>query len=161
MDKGTIGKATTSIGVTPEVLYGLVSDVSRMGEWSPETRHCEWIDGATGPAVGARFKGSNAHGLARWATKPRVVVADPGSEFAFVIGHRGHDMTKWSYRFDAAPDGATVTESFEMLADMPWYFRLSDRFLMGVKDRRADLEKNMGETLQRLKAAAEGRGASV
>jgi len=64
-------------------------------------------------------------------------------------------MTKWSYRFEPASDGTKVTESFEMLRDMPWYFRFADRFLMGVKDRTADLVTSMGETLQRLKIAIE------
>ena len=52
-------------------------------------------------------------------------------------------------------------DRLEMLDDMPWYFALGDRFLMGVKDRQADLEKNMTETLQRLKSASECRGAST
>jgi Polyketide cyclase / dehydrase and lipid transport len=161
MKKRTSGKAATNIDVSPEVLYDLVSDVRRMGEWSPECRRCEWIDGAAGPAVGARFKGSNAHGLARWSTKTKVVAAESGREFAFVTGHLGRDMTKWSYRFEPASNGTVITESFEMLRDVPWYFRLSNRFLLGVKDRRADLEKNMAETLQRLKVASENRDSST
>ena len=76
MKKGTSGKAATTIAVLPQVLYDLVSDVRRMGEWSPECRRCEWIDGAIGPAVGARFKGSNAHGHARWSTTTKVVAAE-------------------------------------------------------------------------------------
>jgi hypothetical protein len=156
MKAGTKGHATTHVNAPPEKVYDLVSDVRRMGEWSPETQRAEWIDGATGPVVGARFKGTNRHGPARWSTKPRVVVADEGREFAFVIGHRGTDMTKWCYRFEPAGDGTSVTESFEMLADVPWYFTVSERWLMGVKDRKADLEAAMGLTLQRLKVAAEG-----
>jgi len=154
---GTQGQASTDVDTSPTALYDVVSDVRRMGEWSPECRRCEWIGGATGPAVGARFKGSNRRGVARWSTKPRVVVADPGQEFAFVTGHLGQDMTRWSYRFESTPGGTNVTESFEMLRDMPWYFRLADRLLMGVEDRKADLETNMGETLRRLKTAAEDR----
>ena len=87
----------------------------------------------------------------RWSTKPRVVVADSGREFAFVTTYLGSDMTKWTYRFEPAPNGARVTESFEMMRDMPWVFRVTDR-LMGVKDRKADLEAGMGETLRRFKA---------
>ncbi len=83
-------------------------------------------------------------------------MADDGREFAFVIAHRGKDMTKWSYRFEPDGDGTAVTESFEMLEDVPWYFLASERWLMGVKDRKADLEAAMGLTLQRLKVAAEG-----
>ena len=159
MKAGTHAQASIDVDASPTVLYDVVSDVRRMGEWSPECRRCEWIGGATGPAVGARFKGTNRRGVARWSTKPRVVVADPGREFAFVTGHLGRDMTKWSYRFEPASDHTDVTESFEMLRAMPWYFRLADRLLMGVKDRKADLETNMQETLRRLKAATENRGA--
>jgi hypothetical protein len=64
-------------------------------------------------------------------------------------------MTKWTYGFELAVDGTKVTESFEMLRDMPWYYRIADRFLMGVKDRNADLVSNMEATLQRLRAAME------
>ena len=141
---------------SPAALYDVVSDVRRMGEWSPECRSCEWVGGATGPAVGAQFKGSNQRGFARWSTKPRVVVADPGREFAFVVNHLGRGMTKWSYRFEPRDGGTNVTESFTMLVDMPWYFTATDRLVMGVKDRKADLEANMGVTLQRIKLAAEG-----
>jgi hypothetical protein len=152
---GTRGLASIEVRVSPSQLYDAVADVRRMGEWSPECQRCEWIDGASGPAVGARFKGSNRRGVVRWSTTPRVVVADIGREFAFVTGHRGRDMTKWTYRFNPVVNGTTVTESFEMLSDMPWYYRFADRYLMGVKDRTADLVSNMEATLQRLKTATE------
>ena len=64
-------------------------------------------------------------------------------------------MTKWSYTFEPVADRAKVTESFELLRDLPWYFRVADRYVMGIDDRKADLEAGMQETLQRLKAAAE------
>ena len=136
-------------------VYDLVSDVRRMGEWSPECHTCQWIGSATGPTVAARFKGSNRRGLARWSTKPRVIAADLGRVFAFVTGHLGRDMTRWTYRFAPSGSGTKVTESFEMLRDMPWYFRLADRPLMGAQDRKADLEANVSETLRRLKTVAE------
>jgi hypothetical protein len=155
LKEGTRGEASIEVSSSPTALYDVVSDVKRMGEWSPECRSCEWVGGATGPAVGAQFKGSNKRGMARWSTKPRVVVADPGREFAFVVNHLGRGMTKWSYRFEPVADHAKVTESFELLRDLPWYFRVTDRLLMGVDDRKADLEAGMQETLERLKAAAE------
>src|SRR5207248_10883503 len=124
MPRGTTGEAQLYVDAAPEVVYGVVTDVTRMGEWSPETTKCVWLDGATGPAVGARFKGSNRRGIAVWSTKPRVVVAEPGREFAFVAGLMisPREMTKWRYEFQPAPDGGTdVTESFEMVDDLPWY----------------------------------------
>ena len=34
-----------------------MSDVTRIGEFSPETFEAEWTRGSTGPEVGAYFKG--------------------------------------------------------------------------------------------------------
>jgi len=159
MKKGTRGEARIHLSAPPEKVYELVSDVTRMGEWSPETRKCRWLDGATGPAVGARFKGTNQNKFVRWSTTPRVVVADEGREFGFtvpaIIGNK--DLTKWTYRFDPASDGGTeVTESFEIVNDLPGYINFGDRYILGIKDRKADLEQAMGKTLERIKRVAEG-----
>ncbi len=155
MKAGEQGYACIVVAASPPELYALVSDVRRMGEWSPECRQCEWVDRATGPAVGARFRGTNRRGVARWSTTATITVADPGHEFAFVTSHMGRDMTQWTYRFEATPGGTEVAETFEMLRDMPWYFRMADRVLMGVSDRHADLEANLVASLHRLKDVAE------
>jgi uncharacterized protein YndB with AHSA1/START domain len=155
MNKGTKGEVVRYIAAPAETVYDLVTDVTRMGEWSPECFRGEWVDGAAGPAVGARFRGSSKRGLVRWSTTPRVVTADRPRAFGFVTTHRGHEETMWTYRLVPQGDGTTVTETFEMLADLPWYLRLVERVAMGVKDRRADLVAGMAETLRRLGAAAE------
>ena len=157
MKQGTRGEARLHVNVASDKLYDLVSDVTRMGEWSPETFRCQWLDGVTAPAVGARFKGTNRRRFFRWSTKPRVVTAEPGREFAFVVNLVvfNREMTKWRYEFEPAADGGTdVTESFEMLNDLPWYIALGERS-MGIKDRKADLEAGMLRTLERIKAVAE------
>ena len=41
----------------PEKVWDLVSDVTRIGEFSPETFEARWRRGYDGPAVGAKFKG--------------------------------------------------------------------------------------------------------
>ena len=155
MQQGTRAEAHVHIDAPPETVYGVVSDVTRMGEWSPETVKCEWLDGAAGPAVGARFKGSNQRGLARWSTKPKVVAADPGREFAFDI----ESDIRWTYRFEGDGTGTRVTESFEMLRDLRWYYAFFERWVMRIKDRRADLERGMTVTLERIKRVIES-GAS-
>jgi hypothetical protein len=157
MKSGTRGEVTVRVDAPADRLYALVSDVTRMGEWSPETTRCVWLDGATGAEAGARFKGTNARGFVRWSTKPKVVAADPGREFGFVTGHLGRDMTKWTYSFAPAgsADATDVTESWELLRDMPFYIRWTERYLMRVDDRMADLERGMRETLERIKAVAE------
>jgi hypothetical protein len=151
MQKGTRAEANVHVDAPAEIVYGVVSDVTRMGEWSPETVTCKWLDGAPGPAVGARFKGTNKRGVLTWSTKPKVVVADSGREFAFEIG----TDVRWTYRFDADGTGTRLTESFEMLRDLRWHYAIAERWLMRVKDRRADLERAMTVTLERIKRAVE------
>jgi hypothetical protein len=102
--------------------------------------------------VGAKFKGSNKRGIARWSTTPTVVVADAGREFAFVVD----DTTKWSFRCDSDGGGTRLTEAFEMLASTPRRYVLAERYIMRVKDRKADLERAMAETIGRIKVAVEG-----
>jgi hypothetical protein len=155
MKKGTKGEVDVTVGAPPDVVYGFVSDVTRMGEWSPETTKCVWLDGATGPAVGVRFKGSNKRGFIAWSTKPTVVVADPGREFAFEVD----TDVRWTYRFEAEGEGTRLTESFEMLRDLRWHYAFAERWLMRVKDRHADLERAMAVTLGRIKQVVES-GAS-
>ena len=72
------------IAAPPEQVYRLVSDITLMGQWSPECIRCAWTPGATGPAVGARFKARNKgrRGPA-WFNTPVVTAAEPGREFAF------------------------------------------------------------------------------
>ena len=150
VQKGATGQVSVHIDAAPDVVYGVVSDVTRMGEWSPETIKCEWIDGATGPAVGAKFKGTNKRGIAKWSTKPTVIAAD-GCEFAFDVG----TDTRWTYRVEPDGDGTKLSESFEMLRDIRWYYALAERWMMGVKDRQADLENGLAQTLQRVKQVVE------
>jgi hypothetical protein len=133
----------------------MVSDVTRMGEWSPETVRCEWLDGATSATRGARFKGTNKRGIFRWNTKPEVVTADRGREFSFVTKSIG-PSTKWTYRFESAPDGGTtLVESFEALDDPSRAIAFVERRFMHIDDRKADLEAGMQRTLDRIKEVAE------
>jgi hypothetical protein len=157
VEKGTRGEAQVVVDAPPDRVYAVVADVTRMGEWSPETTKCEWLDGATGPAVGARFKGSNKRGVARWSTKPTVVVADPGREFAFEVD----TDVRWTYRLEAEGTGTKITESFEMLRDIRWYYAFAERWLMRITDRRADLERGMAETLQRIKQVVEAETSTA
>ena len=142
------------VAAPPGVVYDLISDVTRMRSWSPETRRCAWLGGATGPAVGARFKGTNTIGWRRWSTTCTVTAADPGSAFAFRVQYGPMVVAEW--RYDIAPDGAAgslVTESWR--DRRPAWFRAVYPVLVGVKDRAEHNRATMTETLRRLKAAAE------
>jgi uncharacterized protein YndB with AHSA1/START domain len=140
------------VNAPPEKIWALISDVTRMGEWSPETYKAEWIEGATGPVEGARFKGSNKKGIMRWSTKVRVLAAEPGQEFSFVTMAGQKDQTRWSYKFVPATDGGTdVTEVCETL-----YTPAIGKLLFPDKRREPQLNDGIRATLGRLKTAAEG-----
>jgi uncharacterized protein YndB with AHSA1/START domain len=148
---GVEGQATIHINAPPEKVYAMVTDVTRMGEWSPECRKAEWIGGATGPAVGARFKGHNKLGIARWSTTPTVKVADRGREFTFETGKPGKEQTRWTYRFEPKGSGTELTERFEALR-YGAFMKLTAK----PEKRVAKLEADIQQTLRRIKEAAEG-----
>jgi hypothetical protein len=141
------------IAARPERLYDLVTDVEGMGRLSPECVGGSWLSGATGPAVGARFKGRNRRGLARWSTTNVVVEADPGRAFAFETKQSG---MRWTYRFEPDGDGTVVTEARAPWRHRPLVARVFTRLALGGLDEHDDeLRAGMRATLERLKALAE------
>jgi hypothetical protein len=156
------GSAEIVIAAPADVLYDMVSDVTRIGEWSPHTIAARWLDGATGPAVGARFAGDNQGDGGTWTLPATVTEATPSEAFAFVTGKAEGPATHWEYRFEPVEAGTRVVESFS------WTWEPSAggfRARVGqqpidvaramVAERREYLVESMRTTLANLKAAAE------
>ncbi len=147
------GSVTVHMDAPPERIWDLVSDVTKIGRYSPETFEAEWLDGATGPAVGARFRGHvkrNGKGPVYWTTCT-VMASEPGREFAFGVGPGTKPINVWRYRLEPTGAGTDVTESFE-LADTPvmrFYW-----MLLGWARGRTNRE-GMRTTLERIKAEVE------
>ncbi len=143
-----------------DVLYGMVSDLPRIGEWSPECETVDWEGEVSVPVVDTTFVGHNAVGPGRhirYSRHGRVLVADPGREFAFITDEGGRESTAWRYRFEPLADGRTlVTESYEVRW-IPTWARILDVPL----NRHRELLEGMRTTLERLKAAAEGHHRSA
>jgi Polyketide cyclase / dehydrase and lipid transport len=147
-------EAAIEVAVGPERLWGLIADVTHMGQWSPVCRDCEWINGAVGPEVGARFIGHNRQGLVRWSRVCEITASEPGHEFAFRTLFKGAESTRWRYRFEATPTGTRLVESYEAVS-MPRWVQLLHRLPgMHAKARR-DLLVNMTTTLECFRNAAE------
>lgn len=147
--------ASIFIAAAADDLYAMISDVTRMGEWSPVCKACWWDEGVTGPAVGAWFTGRNeSPERDPWETRSQVVVADPGAEFAFVVGGV---WTRWGYRLTPADGGSEVTESWEMLPAGLTRFdeRFGDDAARQVAQRAAAARSGIPATLAALKRAAE------
>ena len=141
------------IEADPERIYAIVTDVAQMGRLSPECTGGRWLGGATGPAVGASFKGTNKRGFARWSTTNRVVAATPGTEFAFETKQSG---VRWTYRLQPDGDGTVVTESRALFKKRPASAKVFTKLLLGGVDEHDDeLRAGMQTTLERLKVVAE------
>ena len=141
----------------PDRVWALVSDVTRIGEFSPETFEAEWLDGATGPEPGARFRGHvrrNGRGPVYWTTCT-VTAAEPGQEFAFsVAGLGGSVANTWGYRLERAADGTDGTEVTEFFAMPPTLVNRIYWTLGGPARLRTNLA-GMRATLERIKSVVE------
>jgi uncharacterized protein YndB with AHSA1/START domain len=143
---------TKIISASPETVYDLVSDITRIPEFSPENVKGEWIGNTTAPAVGVRFKGTNRIGKTSWSTKPTVTAADRGRHFAFKVP--GKSGALWSYEFSPVAEGTLVTESMSQDVASPLPIRIIQR-RSGVTDRASHLRAGMTTTLDRVAAVAQ------
>lgn len=147
------GSATVHMAAPADQIWNLIADVRNTGRFSPETFEAEWLDGATGPALGARFRGHvkrNEIGPVYWTTC-RVTACEPGREFGFAVLAGNRAVNNWHYRLVPADGGTDVTESFRM-ADSP----LTTVFwLLGGFLRQRRNIRDMTKTLQRIKAEVE------
>jgi hypothetical protein len=144
------------IDAAPEDVYDIVADVTRTPELSPEVAHCEWIGGATGPVVGARFRARNSVGRGPdWHNKPVVTVADRGRQFVFERTEPFAGTVQWGYRFEPERGGTRVTEWYRVTRNLTIVGWFVIGGIYGLKDRAADLRRGMVQTLERLAAIAE------
>lgn len=143
------GSASIHVDAPPEDVWGLIADITRMGEWSPECVKAEWAGDASGPEVAAPFHGYNRAGTYEWDLPCVVTASEPGRVFEFEAPSEGTVRTRW--RFELAPDGTgtQLTESF----DAP---------MINVEGAAANFEGRyemlvdaIGRTIANIKAAAE------
>ena len=147
------GEVSVRMAAPPSVVWDLVSDVTRIGEFSPETFEAEWIRGATGPAVGAQFKGHvkrNGVGPVYW-TLCTVTVCENERAFEWAVGNDAVTANNWGYRLEPDGDGTLVTEYFRLEPNLP--MRLYWLLLGPLRGRTN--EKGMRTTLERMRAVVE------
>jgi hypothetical protein len=148
-----------TIDASPEWLYDLVSDVPRTPEWSPEVIACQWLDGAAGPAPGARFTARNKKKWFAWSNRPVVETAERGREFAIARTEPGGGTIRWYYRFGPVGGGTETALGYQVLKPVPRTLHVILRTLLGVRDLRADLHQNMAASLGRIAEIAAGQAS--
>lgn len=150
-------EASTVVDAPVEAVWALVSDVARTGEWSVECRGAEWLDGASGPVKGARFRGRNRRNATRWSRVCEVLEVDPARRLAWrtLPTRLLPDSTRWDFELTPAGTGTRLTERMQVLQIPVLYDRLFAAVLPQHRDRTADLEADLGRIKTRLEARAD------
>ncbi len=142
--------ASIEVDAPPDLVWNLVADITRMGEWSPECVRAHWDGGATGPEVGAHFHGYNRAGTFEWDAPCIVTDCEPGKVFAFAVPRDGGEtVNRWRFEFAANGSGTTLTESFDApLINV-------DGSPANFEGRFEMLDAAIKQTIANIKAAAE------
>ncbi len=147
------------IDATPEVVYALVSDVTRTGEWSPECVRCRWLGGATTAVAGARYRGASRNGWRRWSTTSTIRVARRGVELVWDVTYLGRPVARWGYRLSELDGGGTLLDESVDDRRERW-LQIVSPWITGAHDRAARNADTIGTTLHRIKALAEASAAN-
>lgn len=145
---------TLHMNASPDKVWALVADITRMGEYSPEVVQAEWLEGSTGPELGARYRGQvkrNERFPVLYWTTCEVTECVPGEVFEFTVMMGDKPVNRWRYEFRAVDGGTDVTESFDLGDSL---FTKIWRPLGGFLRERRN-KRDMLRTLERVKAVAE------
>jgi hypothetical protein len=148
--EGMYHEETVAIDASADEVYELVSNLARMGEWSPENTGGKWLDDGSGQ-VGDRFEGVNRIGEREWAVVCQVTKAEPGTEFQFITGEAEAPFVRWSYRMSGS-NPTTLTEVWDVEQLPPTLVDASAERLAG---RAEQVRSAMSDTLAGIKATAE------
>jgi hypothetical protein len=141
------GRVEALTAATPEQVWSVIADVTRVGEWSHECRRASWLGGATTAAVGARYTGGNRVGRTRWSRQNEIITADAPHELAWrtVPSPTYRDSTEWRIRLEPHDGGTRIVQTFEVLKLNPVFERLIYAVMKPHRDRLdalgADIER--------------------
>jgi uncharacterized protein YndB with AHSA1/START domain len=142
-------------------VWELVTDITLPARFSEEFQGAEWVEPATGPAVGAQFRGHNRHrAIGEWTTTPTVTQCDTERAFAWVVGDPEHPSALW--RFELTGDGTgTNLRQYAKFGPGPSGLtavieRMPEREERIIERRLEEHKRNMTATLEGIKAIAEG-----
>ena len=146
----TTGSASVRVAAAPDAVFAALTDLDVLPTLSPENQRCEFLDGATEIALGARFRGHNEVGDYRWHADCVVTEFRPGRSFAYEVPPDFELATTWRYTIEPDGDGCVVTETF----DAPLLSR-PDVYPGRIEGRRDHLERACATTMSNLKVMLE------
>ena len=159
-DKPT-AQVKTWIDAPPLRVWEVVSDVELMPTMSQELQSVEWLDGATGPSVGARFVGHNKHeALGEWSTTSEVIEYEPERVLAWAVGDAQNPSAIWRFRLESKDGGTELSQWMQMgpgRSGLSYAIdRMPDKEQKIVFVRMREFEQSMTATVQHIKTLAEG-----
>ncbi|WP_024795862.1 SRPBCC family protein [Tomitella biformata] len=142
--------ATIEIAAPAAKVWDIVSDLKRMGEWSPQCKMMR-VSGPVGH--GTKTFNLNRRGLLFWPTTAKVVAFEPNKQLAFRVNE---NKTVWSYELSEADGVTTVTESRRSPNGTTKVSTTLVNYLMGGTETfEAEMVEGMNQTLARIKREAE------
>jgi len=131
-------------------VWGLISDLRRMPQWSPQ---CRWMKPFGPVRQGTRTLNLNRRKRLFWPTTCTVVEIVPDQKLAFRVDTNN---TIWSYELEPNAQGTRVIESRHAENGVTAFSNLSVNALFGGTSKfERELVEGMNASLARIKAAAE------
>jgi len=133
------------------IVFDALTDLVGMGRLSPENTGGAWLDGFDGPALGARFEGTNRQGDDEWSTIATVTAYEPPATFVFDVTYDDEPISQWHFSVTPTATGCRVTEAW---TDLRATAMREDELAEGF-DRAAFTVGSIRTTLERLAALCE------
>ncbi|GGC58208.1 SRPBCC family protein [Hoyosella rhizosphaerae] len=144
-------EATIETTAPPAKVWQIVSDLPRMGEWSPQCRKSFFLGGEIGE--GSLAININRKGFLVWPTRSRVVTFTPNEKVAFKVLDNN---TVWSYTLEPTQTGTRIIERREAPKGTTKVSQFLVKTVLGGNDDfEKELIEGMNLTLERIKAEAE------
>ena len=145
-------RAEATVHTSPDRVWDLLTDFSRMSQWSPETVTMLPMKPG-GLRLGQWYLGLNRRKAAVWPTRSVVAVLEPGRTLAWDTRSSG---ARWIWELAPAGESTHVVHRRPVPSRLTLGSKLFAGALLGGGEEHADeLEQGMAQTVSRLKAAAE------
>ena len=150
-------EVTAWVDAPAERVWEVVGDPARIGEISPECERVRWLDGAAGPAPGARFVGHNRKGLLRWTTTSTIVEMEPAETISWDVDMLGQSVARWGFRLESEGSGTRIVQTWRdrrsALASIVGKARTTD----SPGHNRSGMERTLATLKRRVEDGAAGR----
>jgi uncharacterized protein YndB with AHSA1/START domain len=163
-DKPT-AEVSTWIAAPPDRVWTLVADIELMPRLSVELQSVEWLDGRSGPALGARFVGRSKHdALGEWATTSHIVEYDPSRVLAWAVEDPQHPTAIWRFTLEPKDGGTLLGQWMQMgpaRSGLSFAIdRMPEKEQKIVFVRMREFEAGMAATVEAIKELAESSQTS-